>query len=284
MIAETMNFTTDGRVKLQTFIHPDTKEEPLPAVIILPGGAYGFISEAEGAPVARHIFEKGFHTFVLHYSVGEYSEFPAPLLEVSRAIWEIRKRANDWGAQSDAIALMGFSAGAGISAMSATQWNNLETARQAGADTVEDIRPNAAVIGYGAANNSKTIIGNPDICIPPILGKIARDKTPELDVVNYVNKDTAPMFIWHNRYDNYVPAINPIMMAEAMQKSDRPYELHIFQNGRHGMGIGKSGESEIALWNFDYINADLWFPMCVNWLRGLFGVEPRTHMESSDNK
>jgi len=282
MITKTINFTADDRVKLHTFIHPNVKEKPLPAIIVLPGGAYGFISDTEGEPVAKYFYEQGFHTFVLHYSVGEYSEFPAPLLDVSKAICEVRRCADGWGVQPNAVALMGFSAGSGISAMLATQWKNPEIARQAGADTPEDIRPNAVVFGYGAANNSKTIIGNPDIYIPPILGKIARDKTPELDVVNYVNADTAPMFIWHCRYDNYVPAINPIIMAKAMQENSLPYELHIFQQGQHGMGIGKSSDSEIVLQNLDYINADLWVPMCVNWLRSMFGIEQRIQTEMSD--
>jgi acetyl esterase/lipase len=269
MISETINFTSDGRVKLQTYIHPSAPK-PLPAIIVLPGGAYGFISETEGEPVAKYFFDKDFHTFVLHYSVGNHSAYPAPLLEVSKAIWQVRKNATAWGIQSDGIALMGFSAGSGISAMSATQWNNQETALGAGANSAEDIRPNAAVIGYGASDNSKTIINNPDIYIPPILGKIALDKTPELDVVNYVSKDTSPMFIWHCRYDNLVPAINPIMMAESLQKNGCRYELHIFQQGQHGLGLGKNGECDIVLNNPDYINADLWVPMCINWLRKLF--------------
>ncbi len=56
-------------------------------------------------------------------------------------------------------------------------------------------------------------------------------------MVNYVGPHTAPMFFWHNRFDKYVPVINPILMAEAMIKYKLPFEMHIFQSGEHGMSV-----------------------------------------------
>ena len=41
-----------------------------------------------------------------------------------------------------------------------------------------------------------------------------------------------PLFIWHNRYDKFVPAINPVMIEYGL-----PFELHIFQGGEHGMSV-----------------------------------------------
>ena len=54
------------------------------------------------------------------------------------------------------------------------------------------------------------------------------------------------------------------------------YELRIFQHGQHGMGIRKSSDSKTVLQNLDYTNADLWIPLCANWLRGVFDIEKRT--------
>ncbi len=113
------------------------------------------------------------------------------------------------------------------------------------------------------------IIENPDIYIPDILGKIARDKTPELDVVDYVGSHTSPMFIWHNRYDRLVPANSPLVMAEALYENNIPFEVHVFQEGQHGMSAGNNapgGDIE----NSQYPNVDMWVPMCVNWLNKLF--------------
>ncbi|WP_088088400.1 alpha/beta hydrolase [Bacillus sp. OV166] len=140
MIHEKINLSNNGKVKLITYIHDNSvkREKEMgpapkrPAIIVLPGGAYYFISERETEPVALTFMKEGFNTFVLHYSFGDDSIFPNPLLDVSLAILTVRKNAEKWGIDPDAICLMGFSAGSGIAALSATQWNNPEIAEKLG--------------------------------------------------------------------------------------------------------------------------------------------------------
>ena len=272
MVQKIINFTPDGRVKLETYILNQTlNDNPCPkrpAIIILPGGAFTFLSETEAEPVALTFAKEGFHTFVLYYSVGDYSVFPNPLDDVSKAIWEVRRNADEWGIEPDQIALMGFSAGACISAMSATQWNTPGLSQRLGIPE-EGIKPNAAVIGYGASLLS-TIFDNTETeeLIVPQPGKITADRTPEVDVVNYVGPHTPPMFFWHNRYDKYVPVINPIMMAEKMSRHKLPFELHIFQSGEHGMSVSNilsspSGERIDG-------SVGLWVQLCSMWLKKIF--------------
>lgn len=268
MLNQIINYTSDGRVTMETFIHSDT-EKPLPAIVVLPGGAFGMLDYPEGEPVARTFYDRGFHTFVLNYSVGEYSEFPNPLTEVSWAIWEIRSHAEEWNVDPDAIALMGFSAGSGVAGMSATQWDMEGLYESVGAPDAESVRPNAAVIGYGAADNTNTILDNPEATNPGIWGKIVTDRTPELDFVNYIDADTSPMFIWHTIGDRYVPLENPLMLASAMQEQGLPYEIHIFHDGYHGMSVGNNAPGE-SLENSSHPSADMWVPLCVNWLNDLF--------------
>lgn len=276
MLHKTIHLTPDRRVTLVTYILPKTMNgNPLPkrpAIIILPGGAFTFLSETEGEPVALTFAREGFHTFVLNYSIGEDSAFPNPLDDVSKAIWEVRRNADEWGVHPDQIAVMGFSAGACVAAMSATQWNTPGLAERLGVPR-EGIKPNAAVIAYGASLLS-TIFDNPDedLIVPPP-GRITADRTPQLDVVNYVGPDTVPMFLWHTRWDRFVPAINPILLAEAMCKYKIPFEMHIFQNGEHGLSVcnelfDPTGE------RIDK-SVSLWVPLCAMWLKNLFGMPTR---------
>jgi acetyl esterase/lipase len=272
MLQKRIDLTPDGRVNLQTYIlNPAMNGRTLPkrpAIIILPGGAFTWLSETEAEPVALTFAKEGFHTFVLNYSVGDHSVFPNPLDDVSKAIWEVRRNAGEWGIDEQQIALMGFSAGACVAAMSATQWNTPGLAERLGIPN-DGIRPNAAVIGYGASLLS-TIFDNQDDkdLIVPQPGKITADRTPEVDVVNYVGPHTAPMFFWHNRYDQYVPVINPILMGEAMSKNKLPFEMHIFQSGEHGMSVcnslsdpaGEKADESVAMW----------VPLCTLWLKNVF--------------
>lgn len=71
----------------------------------------------------------------------------------------------------------------------------------------------------------------------PDAAKIAKDCTPELDFIHYAGPHMPPLFIWHNRYDKFVPAINPVMIAGKMIEYGLPFELHIFQGGEHGMSV-----------------------------------------------
>lgn len=274
MIHETIDLSGDGRVTLVTYLHEDYDEvfsrfqpKSRPAIIVLPGGAYGFLSEREGEPVALTFLKEGFQTFVLNYSVGDFSVFPNPLDDISKAIWEVRRRAKEWHIDPDAIIPMGFSAGAGVAALAATQWNTPGLAERLGIPEGGN-KPNGAVLGYGAARNS-TITDDPEAYQPPFLGKIAKDRTPQLEFPDYVGPHTPPLFIWCTRYDKYVPLANKLMMAQAMQDFDLPYELHIFQHGQHGMSVSNQLS---AYGDPEHQNPSVaqWVPLCVSWLQQQF--------------
>lgn len=102
--------------------------------------------------------------------------------------------------------------------------------------TSEDIQPNAGVIAYAPWDNTNTIQKNQEFYNPDA-AKIAKDCTLELDFIHYAGPHMPPLFIWHNRYDKFVPAINPVMFAGKMIEYGRPFELHIFQGGEHGMSV-----------------------------------------------
>ena len=190
---------------------------------------------------------------------------------MSKAIWEVRSHAEEWNINPEGIILMGFSAGACLAGMSATQWNTEGLAERLGLKP-EDIRPDAAVIGYGAWDNSNTIQHDP-VFYNPDAAKIAQDCIPQLDLINYVGRHVPPLFIWHNRYDKYVPASNPLMIAARMYELDLPFEVHVFEGGEHGMSVcnslSSSDEKKKKL-RLENPNVGYWVPMCVNWINGRF--------------
>lgn len=229
--------------ELVTYIHDksgqgDFQIPKRPAIIVMPGGAYAFLADTEGEPVALTFMKEGCNAFVLRYSVGDDCTYPKILEEISLAIWEVRSHAEEWSIDPDAIMMMGFSAGACLAAMSATQWNTPGLAERLGAPA-EGIKPNAAVIGYGCWHNTNTIQNDPKFYNPDA-AKIAKDCTPELDFINYTGPHMPPLFIWHNRYDRYVSAVNPLMIAGRCMELDLPFELHLFQGGSHGMSVSNT--------------------------------------------
>ena len=269
MIYQQMNYTEDGRVNLKAYI-PDVmfQDAPLrPAMIACPGGAWVFLAPAEGEAVALTFLKEGFASFVLSYSVGDYSEFPNPLVEISWAIRTVRDHAQEWHIDPDRIAISGYSAGASVCSMSATQWMDPIITETLGGSS-EMYKPNAAVLAYGC-NDLATIFdsNDPDLVIPSP-GKITADRTKQIDVVNYVTKDTAPIFFYHCRNDVLVPVRNTWILAEKMDEYKLPFELHIFGTGQHGMSVNNRLTARKE--DIDP-SVTQWVPLCIAWLDQLFG-------------
>ncbi len=279
MIYEKINYTEDGRVNLQTYIPDLCRDDlpPRPAMIACPGGGWEFHGAAEGEGVALTFVKEGYAGFVLNYSLGEYSEFPNPLVEISWAIRTVREHASEWHIDPNRICISGFSAGATVAALSATQWNDPRVCEVLGGES-SMYRPDAAVLAYGVFDISTVFSGVDLSSIPKDVaielglklgftrGQVVANLSPEVNVVNYVSKDSAPMFIFQSKTDEFVPVNNAEKLAAKMKEYGRPYEMHIFESGRHGMSVNNrltDPASEIdPEWN-------QWVEKCLKWLEGI---------------
>ena len=137
MLHKTIPLREGSAATLTTYIHDQSSQgefqiQNRPAIIVMPGGAYAFLSDTEAEPVALTFLKEGYNTFVLRYSVGDACTYPQILEEVSLAIWQVRSHAKEWYTNPEAIVVMGFSAGACLAAMSATQWNTPGLAERLG--------------------------------------------------------------------------------------------------------------------------------------------------------
>lgn len=81
------------------------------AVVLMAGGAYQFRGNyTDALPTAAALREDGFQTFIVDYRLHPYTQEEGAL-DVARAVRFIRKNADVYGIDPDAIAVMGFSAG-----------------------------------------------------------------------------------------------------------------------------------------------------------------------------
>ena len=277
MIHETIDLKDDGRVNLRTYIldvYRRTKGVTRPAVIVCPGGGYGHISTSEGEPAALTFNQLGYNCFVLSYSVGDYSEYPAPLDEVASVVAMVRDRADEWQVDPDKVAVLGFSAGASLAGILATQWHAPELAKRLGT-TSEHVRPNACLLGYAPSDldhmwsdldpeERAALVGEGGE------GKILRDKTPQASFANYIDERTVPMFIWHSRTDELVPCVNALITATAMERAKVPFELHLIDAGHHGQSV--DNRISHPLDDDCDVSIQAWVPLADHWLRRRFGM------------
>jgi len=226
-----------------------------PAVIVCPGGAYvALAANHEGRQVANYLNSLGVAAFVLRYRLGPRYHHPIELGDAQRAIRIVRRYASEWRVDPARIGIMGFSAG-GHLAMSASTHFDSGDAQAADAIDRASSRPDFVILGYPVISlteawthqGSRTnLLGaNPD----PAL-------TKSLSGENAVTSETPPTFIFQTNADTTVPAENSVYYYLALRKARVAAEMHIFENGPHGVGLAND---DAAL--------SEWSKLMANWLR-----------------
>lgn len=210
---------------------------PRTGVIVLPGGAYRtLMMEKEGAAVARWLSQRGVDAFVLQYRLGPKYHFPAPMLDGARAVRYVRSHAGELGIAPNKIGVWGFSAGGHLAGWLATVHDNGDPRAQDPIDRVSD-RPDFAILSYARLSM------DPEIPRPTNLEALIGDH-PSLQTINTVsierhaNKDTSPSFIFSTSADETVNSLNATAYYDALKRLHIPVELHIFERGAHGVGLG----------------------------------------------
>ncbi|MGI6238627.1 MAG: alpha/beta hydrolase [Christensenellales bacterium] len=272
-----------------------------PAVIVCPGGAYIGCSDREGEPVALRFNAMGYHAFVLRYSVytenkggdawsaigddpapKKWLSHPAPMRDIARAMLKIREHAEDWRVDMDRVALCGFSAGAHNCAMYSVYWDKPILTEHFGVDKAQ-LKPAAAILAYPLIDylymkDAVQAMDEKDralleLCSLAFLG----ERTPDDDALRaaspcyHVGAHTPPTFIWSTAADALVPIAHSIRMADALARAGVPFEMHIFEEGAHGMGLADQ-TSAANLSQIDE-NAAKWAGLAEAWLRKRFALK-----------
>jgi len=256
--------SADGWVKMRLVTDPFMDMYPAPAsiangtaVIICPGGGYwGLAIEHEGSQVAQWFNRLGITAFVLKYRLPEASimvdKSVGPLQDGQEAIRIVRRHAQEWGINPNKIGIMGFSAGGHLAATVSTHFN--ETVYPLKKDDVS-ARPDFSLLIYPVISMDSTITHMGSRI--NLLG----EKPSEEQVMRFLNEkqvtaQTPPAFLIHSMDDTVVPVENSIRYVLAMKKCNVDCELHLYQHGGHGYGMGRSSDTESA-----------WTQACELWLK-----------------
>lgn len=220
------------------------------ALLILPGGGYGFEAfDGEGYQVSRRFIEAGITCFVLRYrlpSEGWADARNVPLQDAQRAIRLIRADAARFGIDPARTGVMGFSAGGHLAASLATRFDAPVYAPQDAADA-QDARPSFAVLMYPVITlGPGTHTGSRD----NLVGKGApADLLAAYSCEKLVSDQTPPTFLALAADDDLVPPMeNGVAMFTALRQGHVPAELHLFEAGGHGFGVRKAAGKPTGAW------------------------------------
>lgn len=256
------------RASMTTYVldnSPEMDEHRLrPAIIICPGGGYGFKSAREREPIAMAMNGFGFQAFTLDYSVAP-SKFPTALMELATAVATVRKNAKEWHVHPDRIIVCGFSAGGHLAASLGVYWHQEWLQVRCGLQG-EAIRPNGLLLSYPViVANEFTHEGS----MTNLFGPKNEVSWEQGALEKQVSGQVPPVFLWHTYEDGAVPVENALLFIEALRKQQVSTEVHIFKSGGHGLSLANE---ETRWMNSGEIQKEcqIWINLFAAWLKSLF--------------
>lgn len=229
-----------------------------PAMLVMPGGGYAFLSEREAEPVALAFAAKGYAAFILYYTLN--TAFPVPLIEACMAIAYIRKNAKTYAVDAEHVGAIGFSAGGNLAAMLATMYGDKAVKDVLGN---ADCRADAVILSYAVATTGeRTSHGGTSAIISGGDCELRKRVSPDLNVT----EDSSPAFIWHTMEDDCVPVEGVMLYAEACKAHGVPFAMHIFEHGGHGMGLCDDVVNTRLPETVTAERVDRWFALAIDWL------------------
>lgn len=232
--------------------HPTEKQT---VVVVCPGGGYGHLAvDHEGRQIAEWLNAANITAAVLRYRHAPHYQHPAPLNDVQRALRLVKSPDSPLKLSADHVGIIGFSAGGHLTSTAGTHFDegNPEAddpvdRTTCGPDFMMLVYPVISfTTEYTHRGSRRNLLGdNPS-------AELQASLSSELQVT----EQTPPAFLVHTTTDRSVPPENSVLFYLALREKGVPAELHVFQEGPHGFGLGKNDPV-----------LSTWPPLAIEWIR-----------------
>ncbi len=215
------------------------KSEKQTVVVVCPGGGYGHLAvDHEGKQIAAWLNQLNISAAVLRYRHAPHYQHPAPLNDVQRALRLVRSPRSPLKLDADHVGIIGFSAGGHLASTAGTHFD------MGDADAEDPIRrascrPDFMMLVYPVISfttefthrgSRRNLLGeNPTAALQESLSNEKQ-----------VTEQTPPTFLVHTSTDRSVPSENSVLFYLALRRNKVSAELHVFEQGPHGFGLGQS--------------------------------------------
>lgn len=249
-------YTDEGHVRnIQdptiTVYLPATEKATGAAAVICPGGGYRLLAiKHEGHDVAKWFNEIGVAGIVVKNrlpssdNITQKSE--VAMVDAQRAVRMTRFNAAEWGIKPDKIGIMGFSAGGHLASTVGTHYDYGLSRTE---DPIQKVssRPDFMILMYPVISMTEEYmhVGSMKNLLGPDPSEVQQLRFSN---EKQVTSDTPPTILIHSSDDKGVPVANSIAFYEALISNGVIAELHIFNSGGHGYGLGRQDGTSHNIW------------------------------------
>jgi acetyl esterase len=224
----------DGRLD----VFRPSRDEPLPTVVWVHGGAFVSGSKSDVANYLRVLAGRGFTTVGVDYSIAPGSRYPTPVRQVSAALAHLVDHADRLGVDPARIVLAGDSAGAQIAAQVALLVSDRTYASEVGIEVdLQRTSLKGLVLFCGAYDftlaQGSTRLGSwlIDTAIWSYLGSSRRHDertTRQGSVPAHVTSSFPPCFVSAGNGDPLLP--HTVALVEALDRHGVDHEALLFDD------------------------------------------------------
>jgi acetyl esterase/lipase len=240
----------DGHIRLTDITKPSMRyfpalvkkgQEPVPAIILCPGGGYMHLVITKVSPIAEWLNDRGISVFILNYRTPKKRK--DAYQDIQRAVRIVRSRAAAWNIDPERIGVMGSSAGGHLSARVS---NGYDTPSYEAVDELDvaSCKPDFTVLLYPAYMN----------------------KGEALSEEFTVSNEISPTLIITAKDDGFFPGSE--IYAKALKEAGASIRVHFFEKGGHGFSL-RPKEYPLSTWP----------DLCLQWLRDIKIIEEGAEQE-----
>jgi acetyl esterase/lipase len=165
-----------------------------------------------------------------------------PVTDGRRALKLLREKSDHYGFDPDHVCVLGFSAGSHLATVLSVHESNDESEN-----------PDYSALIYGVTDLSPKNLKWIEESL--YHRELTQEEIEGQTLLNLVTERSPPAFLVHAYDDEVCYVKESILYAKQLQKFNVKHEMHLFQKGGHGFGIGRAEDG-----------TDQWIDLFVKWL------------------
>ncbi len=242
----------------EVFVNDDDTEFKITkrrGMVVVPGGAYSFISYRESQPVAFLGCANEFNCFILNYTCNQ--PYPIPHIELCLMINYIKSHRDEFKLADDDLTFVGFSAGGHL--LASYSYLYIDIAKQLGIKP-ENVKPNKIALAYPVISMK---IPTKSFTAKRITNNFDEDLIDLLSVENHISCEYPKTYIFASKQDKLVGFKHSQKFVDELVKNNVEHKYVLYNTVDHGISIANKA---LCINNEKYLEAANWFTEMIDFL------------------